>query len=85
MVQSRAGITSVAPGFPNAWRTEGQVRYQSRLEVPDDMLQHVPSVDLQYDGACAQAVGLDLPIVVINLPHRSDRWQTLSRRMSVSG
>jgi len=49
------------------------------------MLQHVPSVDLQYDGACAQAVGLDLPIVVINLPHRSDRWQTLSRRMSALG
>ncbi len=49
------------------------------------MLQHVPRMDLQFDGDCAQANGLDLPVIVINLPHRSDRWQTLSRRMSAVG
>jgi glycosyl transferase family 25 len=42
-------------------------------------------MDLPFDGNCAQANGLDLPIVVINLPHRTDRWDTLSRRMSAAG
>ena len=54
-------------------------------EVLDGMLRHVPSMDLPFDGDCAQANGLDLPVVVINLPHRTDRWQTLSRRMSAVG
>ena len=49
------------------------------------MLQHVPTVDLELDGASIQAIGLDLPIVVINLPHRTDRWQALSRRMAAVG
>jgi glycosyl transferase family 25 len=50
-----------------------------------DMLQHVPTVDLELGGDCIQASGLDLPVVVINLPHRTDRWQALSRRMSAVG
>jgi glycosyl transferase, family 25 len=54
-------------------------------DVLDGMLQHVPSMDLQFDGDSAQANGLDLPIAVINLPHRSDRWQTLCQRMSAVG
>ena len=54
-------------------------------EVLEDMLQHVPTMNLQFDGDCAQASGIDLPVVVINLPHRTDRWQTLSRRMSAVG
>ena len=49
------------------------------------MLQHVPAMDLQFDGTCTQANGVDLPVVVINLPDRADRWQTLSRRMSAVG
>jgi hypothetical protein len=49
------------------------------------MLQHVPSMDLRFDGDCAQEIGLDLPVVVINLPHRTDRWDALSRRMSEVG
>jgi len=61
------------------------VLHQSHFDVLDGMLQHVPTMDLQYDGVCAQAVGVDLPIVVINLPYRSDRWETLSRRMSACG
>ena len=32
-----------------------------------------------------QAAGIDLPIVVINLPHRTDRWHTLVQRMSAAG
>lgn len=51
----------------------------------DGMLQHVPRMDLAFDGDCAQAGGLELPVVVINLPHRTDRWDTLSRRMSAVG
>jgi glycosyl transferase, family 25 len=49
------------------------------------LLRHVPKLDLPFDGDCAQANGLDLPVVVINLPHRTDRWQAVSRRMSEAG
>jgi GR25 family glycosyltransferase involved in LPS biosynthesis len=49
------------------------------------MLQHVPRMDLQFDGDCAQANGLDLPVVVINLSHRTDRWQALFRRLQTVG
>lgn len=49
------------------------------------MLQHVPRVDLQFEGERARASCVDLPIIVINLPHRSDRWRTLSQRMSAVG
>ena len=49
------------------------------------LLQHVPQINLPFDGDCSQADGLDLPVVVINLPHRTDRWETLSRRMSAVG
>ncbi len=42
-------------------------------------------MDLQFDGDCAQANGLDLPVVVINLSHRTDRWQALLRRLRAVG
>ena len=61
------------------------MRHHSHFDVLEGMLPHVPRMDLPFDGDCAQANGLDLPIVVINLPHRTDRWQTLSRRMSAAG
>jgi GR25 family glycosyltransferase involved in LPS biosynthesis len=48
------------------------------------MLQHVPTIDLDV-GDCTHAIGLNLPIVAINLTHRTDRWQALSRRMSAVG
>jgi len=32
-----------------------------------------------------QACGLDLPVVVINLAHRHDRWDAISRRLSAAG
>jgi glycosyl transferase family 25 len=50
-----------------------------------DMLQHVPTVDLKVREDFVQAIDIDLPIVVINLPHRTDRWQALSSRMSAVG
>ena len=50
-----------------------------------ERLRHVPAMDLGFDGDCTQAAGLDLPIVVINLPHRADRWQALSSRMAAVG
>ena len=49
------------------------------------LLQHVPKMDLQFIGDCAQANGLDLPVVVINLRRRPDRWQAFSRRMYAAG
>ena len=50
-----------------------------------DALQRVPKVDIIFDGDCAQAVGLDLPIAVINLAHRTDKWQAVSSRMAAIG
>jgi GR25 family glycosyltransferase involved in LPS biosynthesis len=55
-----------------------------RHDLPE-MLQHVPSLDLPQRTDWVQAIGLDLPIVAINLPHRTDRWEALSRRMSAVG
>lgn len=54
-------------------------------EVLDRVLRHVPRMDLEFDGDCAQANGVDLPVVVINLPHRTDRWRAVSRRLSAAG
>lgn len=50
-----------------------------------DALRHLPKVELAYDGDCSQSVGVDLPIAVINLPHRTDRWQAVSSRMGAIG
>jgi glycosyl transferase family 25 len=49
------------------------------------VLQHVPKVDLGFDGDCAQAAGINLPIAVINLAHRTDRWEAVSSRMAAIG
>ena len=49
------------------------------------MLRHVPGMDIRFDGDCAQAGGLYLPIVAINLDRRRDRWDTLCKRLSVAG
>jgi len=55
-----------------------------RRDLPD-MLQHIPTLNLAPPADWVQAIGLDLPVVVINLPHRTDRWEALSRRMSAVG
>jgi glycosyl transferase, family 25 len=49
------------------------------------MLAHVPAIDLPFDGNCRHANGLDLPVIVINLPRRTDRWDVLCRRMHAAG
>lgn len=54
-------------------------------EVLDGGLAQVPAMDLIFDGDCVQANGLDLPVVGINLPHRTDRWEMLTQRMSAAG
>jgi hypothetical protein len=51
----------------------------------DRALDLVPHVDIAHDGDCAQALGIDLPIIVINLAHRTDRWQAISTRMAAVG
>jgi glycosyl transferase, family 25 len=50
-----------------------------------ELLRHVPTMDLAFDGDSAQANGTDLPIVAINLDRRPDKWQTMCRRMSAVG
>ncbi|AMJ59633.1 glycosyltransferase family 25 protein [Bosea sp. PAMC 26642] len=51
----------------------------------DHMLQLVPKADIAFDGDSAQAVGIDLPVAVINLPHRTDKWNAISKRMAAIG
>lgn len=51
----------------------------------DHMLQLVPKLDIAFDGDSAQAVGVDLPVAVINLPHRTDKWTATSKRMAAIG
>ncbi len=58
------------------------------MRADDDVegaLQHVPRLELDFDGDCAQAVGIELPVAVINLAHRTDRWQAVSSRMAAVG
>jgi GR25 family glycosyltransferase involved in LPS biosynthesis len=52
---------------------------------PREFLQLVPRMDIPFDGDCAQNAGIDLPIIAINLPHRTDRWQTLCQRLAAAG
>lgn len=51
----------------------------------EELLRLVPDMDLPFDGDCTQGNGLQLPVVVINLPHRTDRWDTLAGRMAAVG
>ena len=51
----------------------------------DRLLEHVPAIDLPFDGNYRHANGLDLPVIVINLARRIDRWETLCRRMNAAG
>lgn len=49
------------------------------------MLSSLPRIDIPFNGDCAQALGVNLPIAVINLAHRTDRWQAISGRMQAVG
>lgn len=53
-------------------------------EVPGDLLRHLPRLELDA-GLTKQSAGISLPIVVINLAHRTDRWQAISTRMAQGG
>jgi glycosyl transferase, family 25 len=48
-------------------------------------LTKLPRVDITFDGDSAQAIGVDLPVAVINLAHRTDKWQAISSRMAGIG
>jgi glycosyl transferase family 25 len=49
------------------------------------LLRHAPKVDIRFTGDCSQEVGLDLPVAVINLAHRTDKWHAVSSRMAAIG
>jgi glycosyl transferase, family 25 len=51
----------------------------------DHLLEYIPAIDLAFDGNYHHANGIDLPVIVINLPRRVDRWETLCRRMNGAG
>ena len=48
-------------------------------------LADIPQLDLPVRPAARQSCGLDLPVVVINLLHRTDRWEAISTRMAAAG
>jgi glycosyl transferase, family 25 len=49
------------------------------------ILHHVPKIELGSPLNARQAAGFDLPIAVINLTHRPDRWAALTSRMADVG
>jgi GR25 family glycosyltransferase involved in LPS biosynthesis len=51
--------------------------WQSALRAVD--------VPVPFDGNAQHAIGVDLPTVVINLAHRTDRWEALRTRMAAVG
>ena len=83
MRTARLPFPASGPPAPASSRPRGPA--ESDRGTLEDMLRHVPRMDLAFDGDCAQANGLNLPVVVINLPHRTDRWQMLCRRASAAG
>lgn len=50
-----------------------------------EVIDSLPRMDLPMMRSFPQACGLDLPVVVINLAHRHDRWEAISRRMTTAG
>jgi glycosyl transferase, family 25 len=53
--------------------------------APQALLRHVPTLELQCNNDFAQPIGIDLPVIVINLASRTDKLQRLSSRMSAIG
>lgn len=49
------------------------------------VLRDVPRLDIPFDGNTRHALGVDLPIAAINLPHRTDRWDAVAGRMRSVG
>ncbi len=48
-------------------------------------LRCVPAIPIDFNGDATQAIGIDLPIAVINLAHRTDKWDAISHRMAAIG
>lgn len=49
------------------------------------LIDDIPAIELPARPVVRQSCGLDLPVVVINLPHRHDRWEAISNRMAAAG
>lgn len=54
-------------------------------DVSRSLIDLVPSMQLDYDGRCRQQLGLDLPVLAINLARRADRWTAITERMRAAG
>lgn len=55
------------------------------LPLVDDLAALIPTLDLPDRPDCTQADGAQLPVVVINLAHRRDRWEAVSERAAAAG
>lgn len=51
----------------------------------EELVNLVPRLDLPHAPDCSQADGAQLPAVAINLVHRTDRWEAVSRRAAEVG
>lgn len=51
----------------------------------DELARYLPRLDLPRDVDCVQQDGAQLPVVVINLPHRTDRWEAVLQRAAAVG
>lgn len=49
------------------------------------LIDHIPVAAIDLAGDCTQANGAEIPVAVINLDHRHDRWATLVQRFAAVG
>jgi GR25 family glycosyltransferase involved in LPS biosynthesis len=56
---------------------------QSNVNLTDALQAVGPRIG--FDGDSRQAIGVDVPVCVINLARRPDRWQAVSSRMAAVG
>ena len=61
------------------------MREMDQANPAEGLLEHIPAIDLALEGNFRHANGLDLPVIVINLPRRVDRWETLCWRLEAVG
>ena len=78
-------VSRAAAGQWTAHSQTGTMREMDQGGTSDWLRKHIPAIDLPFDGNCRHASGLELPIIVINLPRRTDRWEMLCRRMHAAG
>lgn len=73
-------VTQAAPMYPHQALLDDLSKYsESALELDVDL------EDGRSGGRHRQALGVDLPVVVINLARRTDRWRAVSNRLAAVG